>query len=117
MLTDKDNLPTSDSLNKIYESLSLVSNDINTSNIIQLTINLMRIIEKYPNLTGTQKKETIIYVLKKVIKDNLDNDETKQNLLFFIDTFLPYVIDTIISVDKKEVVIKIKKGFKKCFTC
>jgi len=111
-------LPASDSVDRLYESLSRIIGDkkVTTVNIVLIATNLMKIVEKYPDLHGTQKKSLVIHVLKRFVVDHLDG-ETESSLILFIDMFLPSVIDTIIFVDKKEVSIKIKKGFKACFSC
>lgn len=76
----------------------------------------MQIVEKYSKLSGEQKKSLVINVIKKFVVDHLDGDNETE-LLIFIDTFLPSVIDVMISIDKKELAIKIQKGFKLCFPC
>ena len=111
-------LPASDSVDRLYESLSRIIGDkkVTTVNIVLIATNLMKIVEKYPDLHVTKKKSIVIHVLKRFVVDHLDG-EAESSLILFIDMFLPSVIDTIISVDKKEVAIKIKKGFKACFAC
>lgn len=109
-------LPVSDIADKLYKSLSLLvgGEKINTTNVVIIATNLIQIVEKYPKLKGHQKKMLILQVLKKFVEDHLENEEEKV-VLTFIDLFLPSVIDTIISVDKKEISVKIKKGLKTCF--
>ena len=109
---------TDDLINKLYKSLCMISADkkVTTINIVMIATNLMQIVEKYPKISGTQKKSLVIQVLKKFVIDQSDGD-TENALLLFIDTFLPSVIDTIISVDVKEIVINIKKGVKSFFIC
>lgn len=104
--------------NKLYDSITLLTGNtkITTSNIVFITTNLMQIIEQYSKLTGPTKKDIIIGVVKLYVLEHLNGDEEK-GLLMFIDAFLPSVIDIIISVDKKEMVIKIHKGLKSCFSC
>ena len=106
------------SINKLYESICViaVNKKVTTINIVMIATNLMQIVEKYPKISGIQKKSLVIQVLKKFVIDQSDGD-TENALLLFIDTFLPSVIDTIISVDVKEIVINIKKGVKSFFIC
>lgn len=115
---NKVDLPTSNIIDKLYNSLSRIveGEKINTTNVVSIVTNLIQIVEKYPDIKGEQKKLLLIHVLKNFVKNNLD-DEEKIAVLTFIDLFLPSVIDTIISVDKKEIVIKMKKSFKVCFPC
>lgn len=105
-------------VDKLYESLKNITEGqkLTTMNVILVSTHLMQIVEKYPNINGSQKKETVIHVLKKLVIDTLDGDDEKA-LLLFIETFLPSVIDIIIAVDKKELAVKVKKGFKSCFSC
>ena len=116
-LTDVE-IITDDLINKLYESLCMIiaNKKVTTINIVMIATNLMQIVEKYPKIAGTQKKSLVIQVLKKFVIDQSDGD-TENALLLFIDTFLPSVIDTIISVDVKEIVINIKKGVKSFFIC
>ncbi len=109
-------LPESILSYKLYNSLSIIVTDkkIDNTNVILITTNLMQIVEEYPGLKGEQKKTLIIDVLKRFVIDNL-NDTEETFVLTFIDSVLPYVIDTIISVDKKEIAVKMKKSFKVCF--
>lgn len=109
-------LSVSELVDKLYESISLIGDKVTTLNVVFIATNLMQIVEKYPKISGQQKKTLVIDVLKKFVVDNLDGDD-ETALLIFIDTFLTSVIDAMISIDKKELVIKIKKGFKKCFIC
>ena len=111
-------LPASESVDRLYESLGRIIKDkkVTTVNIVLIATNLMQIVEQYPNLHGTQKKSLVIHVLKRFAVEHLDG-EAESSLLVFIDMFLPSVIDIIIAVDKKEVVVKIKKGFNSCFSC
>lgn len=111
-------LPASDSVDRLYESLSRIIGDkkVTTVNIVLIATNLMKIVEKYPDLHGTQKKSLVIHVLKRFVVDHLDGEE-ESSLILFIDMFLPSVIDTIVSVDKKEIAVKIGKGLKACFPC
>jgi hypothetical protein len=118
-MTDKDielSLHESDLIDRLYESISLMGDKITTLNVVLISTNLMQIVEKYPKITGSQKKALVIHVLKKFAVDHLDGDD-ETALLIFINTFLPSVIDAMISIDKKELAIKIKKGFKICFPC
>jgi hypothetical protein len=116
-VTIKETLPLKH-VNKLYETLTYIidKNELSTTNTVLISTNLMQIVEKYPGITGPQKKDLVIHVLKRFVIDHL-NGENKQAMLLFIDAFLPSVIDTIISVDKKELAIKIRKGFKACLSC
>jgi hypothetical protein len=117
-LLPKKSLDTQYIFEQLYDTIQdIVGNKkITTKDVMTLTINLMKFIEVYPDIHGKQKKVIIIRVLKRFVEDNMTGD-SKDNVLNFIKYFLPEVIDSLISVDKKEVIIKIKKGLKKCFPC
>ena len=104
---------------KVYQDLKQIVGDkkLNTTNIVSITINLMQIVEKYPKLDGQNKKNIVIYVLKEFTKDYITDTDTQCSLLLFIETFLPSIIDSLVSVDKKEITINITKGLKSCFSC
>lgn len=111
-------IPASDAIERLYASISQLvkGKKITTGNAMQIALNLMKIVETYPDFNGSQKKSLVLHVLKLFVKETTDGDD-EQALLTFIDIFLPTVIDTIISVDKKEIPVKIKKSLKVCFPC
>ena len=96
-------------LNKLNNSLTiLVGRDkISPTNIMELCTALMKIVEPTKN-SGRYKKELIIHTLKLFVSEKMN---PKEGMLIhtFIETFLPSIIDMIISVDKKKIKIAIKK--------
>lgn len=109
-------LPGKKYVDGLYNTLSKGDSPVTKENITTIVINLMQLVEKYPDLTGKQKKKLVIHVVKKFIEDKTDNEE-EEVLLTFVDIFLPALIDTLVLVDKKEIVIKLKKTFSSCFYC
>jgi len=103
-------------LYKKIENIIRKEDKLTTINIIQVTTYLMQIIEKYPKLKGSERKEIILEVLIKYAKTNL-SEEDYEEIKPFIDITMPIIIDTIISVDSKEIVIQTKKCLISCFTC
>jgi hypothetical protein len=95
-------------IESLYNNLNAMSTSITTANIIELTTKLMQLVESYPLLKGSQKKNIVIFVLKKFVTSKVDV-ESQQQVLSFIDLFLPSVIDTLISLDNSEIEIKVKK--------
>ncbi len=112
---DNVNIPKNE-INKLYDSLFIIleNRTITTLNIVLIATALMQLVEKSTKLTGIKKKILVTHVLKKYIRDNLEGEE-EEAIIIFIDTFLPSVIDTLISIDKKEFAIKIHKGLNICF--
>lgn len=105
----------------LYNSLSKSNFLLTQENITVVVINLMQLVDKYTELSGEEKKNIVIHVVKKIIKHEIDKDkiieEEEKLMLTFVDIFLPSIIDTLVSVDKKKIAIKIKKTFSSCFTC
>jgi wobble nucleotide-excising tRNase len=108
-------LQNTDVVDNIYKSLyDIIQNEkITTDNIIVITTRLMKIVEQYSDLNGSKKKVIVIRVMKRIVRDTLEGES--DSLISFIDMFLPSIIDTLIAVDKKELVFKIVKKLKICF--
>ena len=106
----------------LYEQLKQMigSGKVTSGNVVTVVVNLMQLVDKYPDLSGHQKKGVILHVLNVVIDEQVDDDEQAGQLKLLVQMTLPTVIDTIVSVDKKELQIKVTKGLKKfcsCFSC
>ena len=108
-----------ESVNKLYNELSniLKGNKLTTINAISIVISLMKIVETYDNLKGEQKKQIILQVLTMFIEDSVHDDDELNELNSLIEILLPIIIDTVISIDKKEIQIKVKKCWKQLFAC
>ena len=86
-------------LNELYNYSKSVINTktISSTTIIVLTNKLIQIVEKYKELTGSQKKMLVLDTLTKIINENIDDDLEKQELLTLITILLPKIIDTVVS--------------------
>ena len=95
----------------LYEELNkiLAGAKLNTSNLTVILVNLMQIVETYPKLTGSQKKEVILAAINMLIDDQNDNVEDAETLKLLVKMTLPNLIDTLVSIDKKQLNIKLKK--------
>lgn len=111
-------LPTNATL-KLYAELKNIigKGEITSSNIITLVLNLMQVVEQYENLKGKQKKAAIIDVLNQLIDEKVLMEQETLKLKSLVHLTLPTVIDAMISIDKKEVEIKVKNGCKKLISC
>lgn len=85
---------------------NLLIGEIDSSNIFNITINLMQFVEKYPQMKGIDKKNLVMSTIKKIIN--------KYNLQETIFQILPIYIDNIIDVDNRNIKIDTKK---KLFFC
>jgi hypothetical protein len=104
---------------------SLNGNKLTNANIGTLVILTMKTIETYREFSGSKKKAIVLYIIQKVAHDqyndyvktaNLSEEESKelQDIIAFTELFLPVMIDTMISIDRKEITIKLKKSFTSC---
>lgn len=90
---------------------------VDRENIVEIALALMKLVEHYPDLKGPQKKQLIIHVLNTFIADTVA-DPTEAELIEGIVKFtLPALIDTVVSIDKKEVQVKVRKGIRKLLSC
>lgn len=80
---------------------------LSTENVLILTISLMTIIEKYPELTGEDKKRIIMATFEKYL-------EGKGEIGKVILSILPNFIDVAVALNKRELVIKNVKDVAKC---
>jgi hypothetical protein len=103
---------------------SICNKDINSSNIMNYVVYLMKIIDTFKNINNIDKKKLILFVLNKFIDINIADENEKNLLKAFIESILPHLIDTLVSLDNKEIVIKTKNyimTFKEklmnCFIC
>ena len=96
---------------KLYEELKqiLAGAKLNASNLTVILVNLMQILETYPKLTGPQKKEVILAAINMLIDDQNDNVEDAETLKLLVKMTLPNLIDTLVSIDKKQINIKLKR--------
>lgn len=99
--------------------LSLLDGEkLTSSNIMSITVQLMQFVEKYPHIKGPERKSIVLNVIKQLVIDTMDpsNQETK-DIMSILDLTLPIFIDTIISVDRGELIIHSKQCFNSLFSC
>ena len=96
-------------INKFKKNLS----EISPKNILEFVIYLMQKVDKY-EITGETKKEVVLSLIKKIISTYKDSIKNMNHIEKFINIISPSLIDIIISLDKKEMYIKIKNECKNC---
>lgn len=89
----------------------LSNNKITNENIMYIIIELMKFIEIY-DIENVDKKEIVIYSLKKYINENINKVEEYNNINILINKYLNHIIDIIISIDSKKNKIRNKFIFK-----
>jgi hypothetical protein len=89
---------------------------ITSSNFIGIVLSLMRFVENYTDIRGELKKELIMKALDKYISAEVDHDVDAADMRLLVQLTLPSIIDSFVSIDKKQIQIKLKKC-NKWFTC
>lgn len=110
-----------DTFDVLYNHVkSIHSEKITPANIVLLATETIQLVEKYKELTGHQKKTTVISVVKKMVNSQFDTEEDKKAMNLIIDLTLPTVVDNLVNAingnlkfDKE----KTKSFFKKYFCC
>lgn len=98
---------------ELYDSVKgLLAEELNTTKVIGLVTRLMQSVDTYTNVSGKEKKEVILEVIDRIINDLPDG--TSKDVLKTARPMIPDIIDTIISVDKRELKIRAKKMWKRC---
>ena len=77
----------------------------------------MKVVEKYPKLSGLQKKQVVLEAINMLIDDSNDNVEETSHLKLLVQMTLPTVIDLMVSIDHKQVRIKLKKCYNYLLKC
>ena len=111
-------IPEYELIDRLYTyTVKIYANEkINTSNIIFIMIELTKIVEKYTEIHGEYKKNLVLHVLKLFIDDHIKDEVEKNAIITFIDLFAPSAIDAFISIDKREISIKINKEVRSFFS-
>lgn len=94
---------------KILKELK-IETEPTTSNIMNYICDIVTIIQKYSSkdITGSNKKELVIELIKEIISTSHMNHELKD----FIDNYIDNFIDVIILCSRNKEMIKVFK--KKC---
>ena len=90
-----------------FKSSFLNNAEITPKDIISFIIYLMQVVEKY-KINGSIKKEIVISIIKQIVFDYRNNIEDIDSINNFMDTVLPSLIDTIVSLDKKQIYIRLE---------
>jgi excinuclease UvrABC ATPase subunit len=111
--------PGQHSFDRLYEKLeSLDQEGLSLSNITGIVIPLMQFTQNIGGMTGSEKKQLVIDVLKKRVLETVEDTELSTGLNMFIDFTLPSIIDSFVALNNGETRIKIKNCLssllKKC---
>ena len=91
-----------------YENFSL-------EDCVTIVPKLIVFVEKFKLLSGLQKKDLVVEVLKLIIdKTDLPGDDSLLDPV--LKQFIPKIIDTLIDVDKRNIKLNKKKCLLTCLT-
>jgi len=112
---NNDNITTEEqnAIRELYNSI--YSKQIDATNIVSYVVLLMKIINTHKTVPNIDKKKLVIFVLQKFVELNITNEEEAIILKTFINNILPNMIDTLISIDNKEIIIKAENYAKTFF--
>lgn len=114
-IISQDNKIYIKALSKFNSKFKNIENnsDIKAKDIISFIICLMQIVEKY-KINGASKKDIVIRIINDILENNKNSIENVEFIQSFVKNILPSFIDTIISLDKKEIIIKLENTLTKC---
>jgi hypothetical protein len=106
-----------DPFDELYSHLLAMtkSEKITVANIVDITTRLMAVVEQIDGMTGLQRKEMVLNVLKQYIRSQIHDDDFENVIVTVVDYTLPHLIDTIISFDRGELRIALNKATSCCF--
>ena len=99
-------------VDKIYNMLE--NRNLTTENILLVTVTIMSRVqnEVKDKNKGDLKKEIVICVLKKIIDENVEDEELCTQLDIMINTCIPPAIDTMVQIARGN--IDLGKTMKSC---
>jgi hypothetical protein len=102
-------------LDSLYSEVkNMIVEKVDEKNMLKIVVLLMQLVEKQQQFYGKGKKRLVILLLDKLIDDTVEKEEAV-HLKFLTSLIVPSIIDTIVSVDKKELQIKIKETISSCW--
>ena len=97
-----------------YDNLTSLTN----SEILDLNIKIIKIIQKECREPGECKKELVIKILTKIVTElEYENEADRQQVLSFIENFLPSIIDISIELSKGTITLGKKCKRFEIFRC
>lgn len=104
---------------EIYTSVlrTIRTRKISAADLVIVATSTMSIVQRYPRLSGQQKKQLVVEVLTKVVDDSdLLPADQEQAALMFIQFTLPPMIDVVVDAYRHNG-IDLKKSVNSCFPC
>ncbi len=119
ILTQLDEqLDTSVIVNEVYQLAKpmIQTKTFNLANLVGIGLLVMQLVDQYPQLTGAQKKQIVLLVVRNLLNETSLDALTKELLNRAIDTTLTAAIDVIIKAKNGEIEI-VNQIIEKFNTC
>ncbi len=100
---------------KIYKNVlnGIKTKNIDASDLVIIATSAMQIVQKYPELTGEDKKRMVIDILARLVDESdLVPAKYQDASLIFIQYTLPNMIDAVVNAYQHK--IKLKKVGQRC---
>lgn len=95
---------------KCYDHIiKTMDTKITMNNIIKIIAQCMKVVQTFDKLNGIEKKDLVIDVLQKMIKDSDHNEDLENILIDVLERIGHPVIDTLIAASKGKLFGKLKK--------
>jgi hypothetical protein len=84
---------------KLYDTVykSIETDHITTSDLIVIVTKTMVLVQRYPNMTGLEKKQLVVKICQKIVATELVPEADREAMIQFIDVALPPTIDMIVA--------------------
>ncbi len=106
-------IPENYAIDQLYSVMKTLAKDgVTPRNITGIVLSLMQNIQRVSNMKGSEKKEAVVYVVKKYIEVELEDEDLKRDLKVFAELTLPPLIDEFIALNNRETRIKVKNCLK-----
>jgi hypothetical protein len=93
----------------------LKDHSLSLDNISHYLTRVMNKVEEFSQLNGFNRKQIVTISMRTYVRDHLQVEDIKDNLFGFVDNVMSGLIDTIIEVDKRQLIIKsVKKARNGC---
>jgi len=99
---------------KVYDFLfsEIAKRSLGVEDILQLATAAMEIVQKVKTMTGAEKKETVLGVIKKAIDSKMVPKNIRQSCRDLLEGALPKMIDLLVAAYRHD--INLKKVTSNC---
>lgn len=93
------------SVDVLIDSIT-VEGEVTFGNVLSICLSLMQLVERYPKMKGSEKKDLVIRGVRHIISKNGGNE--------VIMGVIPVFIDKAVSINNGEISLNVPKNFFSC---